>query len=449
MPSRPHPSLRLILLLLASLISACSTPRYTLDDGRQVDEALLGRIRDFGTGEQALRPAIAHSAALKDPECDKQWELPFSAATSDGLSADDRVAWVRGLGVDERLTVVGAAPGSPLKPRDKIKQIAGYSREDTLKMLEALSERRDAGKPFDITLSTGKTVKVAPFEVCRGYTRLASPATPQAQDYHWLMSLHPLQLAQADLSDDEALWVVLWTQGLSEEGGARMKLYHYSVKTASAAYNLFTLVSGIKGAALAAESAIRTAQTAAASAATEVLRQQALSLASQAAQDRIRDTLSSAGQKLTQQQILNEMQQAAANRGSLSGVARIAGTVFDKADLWAYEAAGKLGANPLAGFTLHQKLLERQFTANALMLDPERLPLLHQRAERDGRADEVVAILDGLRPSELELALGDMPLASAHTGFSYESAEDTRASADPFANGLIEGLLNMPTESGR
>ena len=443
------PCLRLIPLLLVALISACSAPRYTLDDGRQVDEALLGRIRDFGAGEQALRPAIAQSAALKDPACDKQWELPFAVATSDGLSANDRVAWVRGLGVDERLTVIGAAADSPLKPRDKIKQIAGYSREDAVKMLEALSERRDAGRPFDITLSTGKTVKVTPFEVCRGYARLASPATPQAQDYHWLMSLHPLQLAQAGLSEDEALWVVLWTQGLSEEGGARMKLYHYSVKTASAAYNLFTLVSGIKGAALAAESAIRTAQSAAANAATEVLRQQALALASQAAQDRIRDTLSSAGQRLTQQQILSEMQQAAANRGSLSGVARIAGTVFDKADLWAYESALKLGANPLAGFTLHQKLLERQFTANALMLDPERLPLLHQRAERDGRGDEVVAILDGLRPGELELALGDMPLASVSTGFSDESHEDARASTDPFANGLIEGLLNMPMETGR
>ena len=46
-------------------------------------------------GEQALRPAIARSAALGDKDCDRQWELPMSVMSSQGWSEDDRVAWVR------------------------------------------------------------------------------------------------------------------------------------------------------------------------------------------------------------------------------------------------------------------------------------------------------------------------------------------------------------------
>ena len=113
--------MRWILPLIAiSLLAACAAPQYTVDDGRAVDEELLGHIRSYGAGEKVLRPAIARSAELNDPDCDTQWELPFSVATSYDLSADDRVAWVRGLGVDERLTVVAAAPDSPLQVRDKI-----------------------------------------------------------------------------------------------------------------------------------------------------------------------------------------------------------------------------------------------------------------------------------------------------------------------------------------
>jgi len=102
------------------LLGACAAPKYTVDDGRKVNETLLGHIRNFGAGEQALRPAIARSAALKDPDCDTQWELPFSVATSYQQSEDDRVAWVRGLGVDERITVVGAAPDSAFRLGDKM-----------------------------------------------------------------------------------------------------------------------------------------------------------------------------------------------------------------------------------------------------------------------------------------------------------------------------------------
>lgn len=85
--------MRWILTLMAlCLLAACAGPQYTVDDGRKVNEELLGHIRTYGAGETALHPAIAHTAELKHPECDTQWELPFSVATSYDWSADDRVA---------------------------------------------------------------------------------------------------------------------------------------------------------------------------------------------------------------------------------------------------------------------------------------------------------------------------------------------------------------------
>ena len=337
---------RIFTLIVIVLITACASPKYTVDDGRKVNEELLGHIRSFGAGEQVLRPAISRSAALKDADCDTQWELPFSVATSYDWTEDERVAWVRGLGVDERITVVGAAPDSELKLRDKIQDIAGYSRENSEKMLLALAERRDAGSPFDIKLFSGKTLRVTPFKVCRGYARLAPPNTPKAQDYHWLLSLHPLEVAQANLTEDEALWAVLWTQGLSEEGGARMKAYAYGTRIAGSLYQVFTVVSGLKGAALAANAAVSAAQSAAATAATEALKKQLIEQASAVAASKLRGELASSAQRLTQNQAIGAMQQAAANRGSLTGVGWVAATVFDKADAWAYIRLEKLNAQP-------------------------------------------------------------------------------------------------------
>ena len=435
----------LLTLFILSLLAACAAPKYTVDDGRKVNEELLGHIRSYGAGEKALRPAIARTAALKDPDCDTQWELPFSVTTSYDMAQDDRVAWVRGLGVDERLTVIATAPGSPLQLNDKIQEINGYSRDNSVKMALTLAERRDAGRPFDIKVATGNTLRVTPFEVCRGYTRLAPPHTPQAQDYHWQGSMHPVEVAQVNLSEDEALWAVLWTQGVSEEGGARMKTYHYGSQIVSNLYSLFSIASGIQGAALAADAAISAARTAAASVASEIIKSQLIEQAKSAAAARMRTELTGAVQKLTQQQVVGAMQRAAVNRASLSGVAWVAATVFDRADTWAYTRLEKLNANPLASFSLHQKLIEQGLTSNALVLDPERMKTLNQFAETRGRGDDVVAILQGLRPDELPFEVFEMPLASAPHAFAYDDLGDT--SAQPFAHGLIEGMLNMPVAS--
>jgi hypothetical protein len=437
----------LLTLITVGMLAACAAPKYTVDDGRAVNEELLGHIRTYGAGEQVLRPAIARSQELKDPDCDTQWELPFSVATSLNWSADDRVAWVRALGVDERLTVVGTAAGSPLQLRDKIQEIDGFSSENTERMLLKLVELRDGGTPFGLRLVDGQQLPVTPFKVCRGYARLAPPNSPQSQDYHWLLSVHPLQISQVSMTEDEALWAVLWTQGVSEEGGARMKTFHYGTKIAGTLYNIFTIASGIKGAALAADAAVKAAQTAAAKVASDLLKQQLIDQAAAAAASKMRSELAGVAQKFTQQQALSAMQQAAANRGSLSGVAWVAASIFEKADAWAYTRLEKLQVSPLAAFSLHQKLIEQGLTANSMVLDPDRMKSLNSLAERRGQGDAVVALLQGIRPEDLEPVIADMPLASAPGMFSYDDMSDPGASSQPFARGLVEGMLSMPLAS--
>lgn len=437
----------LLLWLVALLLSGCASgPKFTVDDGRKVDEALLAGMRAHGAGERLIRPAIARSAALKDKDCDKQWELPFAVATSAGWSADDRVAWARALQVDERLTVIAATDDSPLPIATRIDRVAGQHSDDGERLLEWLAEARDAGKPFAVGTPAGKTVQVRPFEVCRGYTRFAPPSTPQLQDYHWLLSLHPLELTQAEPTPDEALWLVLWTQGLSEEGGARMKTYHYAVKIAGTLYNLATLASGVKAAAVAADAALSAARNAAASAASEFLKNQLIEQGRALATQKIREGLMDAAQQLTRQQVVNVMQAAAANRGSLSGVSRIAATAFEYADSWAFARMAALGAPPLAGFTLHQKLLQRSLASNAMLFDADRLAALNKLAAARGFEAEVTAILGGLRADTLRAQIGAMPLASAQASFSFDSPDDPGAGR--FSRGLVDAMLDMPTETG-
>jgi len=437
----------LLIALLALLMTGCASgPKFTVDDGRKVDETLLAGMRAYGAGERLIRPAIARSAALQDKECDKQWELPFAVATSAGWNENDRVAWARALQVDERLTVIAVTQDSPLPMGTRLNHVAGQGSDDGEKLLEWLAEARDAGKPFNVGTAAGKPVLIKPFEVCRGYTRFAPPNTPQLQDYHWLLSLHPLEVTQAEPTPDEALWMVLWTQGLSEEGGARMKTYHYAIKIAGTIYNLATLASGVKAAAMAADAAISAAKSAAANVASDILKQQLIEQGKALAAQRIRDGLVDAAQQLSRQQVLNVMQAAAANRGSLSGISRIAATTFERADAWAFTRMAALGAPPLAGFTLHQKLVERSLAMNAFLFDADRLAALNKVVAARGFEREVTAILGGFKADALVAEIGAMPLASAQTSFSFESTDDPGAGR--FSRGLVDAMLELPTESG-
>ena len=431
----------LCVLLWCLLLSACAGVKYTVDDGRKVDETLLANIRAYGTVEQRLRPAIVRSADLNDLSCDRQWELPFALATSYGWPENDRVAWVRGLDVDERLTVVATSLGSPLHLGEKLVLIDGERNEDSTRLLATLASRRDAGRPFDVALLSGKAVRVAPFQVCRGYARLAPPNLPQTQDYHWLMSLHSLQLAEITLTDDEALWIVLWSQGLSEEGGARMKTFDYGVKILGTLYNLATLVSGLKGAAIAAQAARSAATGVAAEVAKNQLIEQARVLASQKLREGIVETV----QTMSRVKILQAMEAAAVNRGSLSGVARVGATVFDRADQWAFDRALRLHANALAGFSLHQKLVELNLSRNAFALDIERLTALERYAQSRGMGAQAVTAILGIDVNELPADTFQMPLASASSVFSFENR--VAPAVGIYANGLIDAMLELPGDA--
>jgi hypothetical protein len=310
-----------------------------------------------------------------------------------------------------------------------------------------LARSRDWGRPFSVTTDKGRQVRITPFEVCRGYTRLAPPNTPEAQDYHWTLSVHPLEVVSIPVTPDEALWMTLWTQGVSEEGGVRMKAYHYGTKVVGTLYNIFTIASGLKGVALAADAAMKVAQSAATSAATEIIKKQLIDQASSYAANKAREQATSLAKQLTQQQVVSTLQAAAANRGSLGGVARIAATIFDRADLWAFQRLQQLKGDPMAPFTLHQKLLESGLAANSLLLDPERLAALDRKAKEQGLGERVEAALRGINPEAIELALSTMPLASGSGAFSYEDATDPALVNTPFARGLIDGMMDLPAES--
>ncbi|GEC96961.1 hypothetical protein ZRA01_30340 [Zoogloea ramigera] len=449
---------------MSLFLGACSTVQYTVDDGRKVNETLLANLRALGHGERALRPAIARSAALNDPDCSRQWELPISVATSFEWEEDDRVAWVRALQVDERLTVVAAAPDAGLAVGDKIVEIQGYKKKDSNKMLAELASLRDDGDPFQVKTAAGKTATLKPFQVCRGYTRLAPPVTPGYQDFHWLMSVHPLDIFRPQITPDEALWMVLWTQGLSEEGGARMKTYHYSKEIVSTLFEVASLATGLNAAAQAAKVAVNQAAQAAAAAATKAageaaakaaIEEAARRLAEQAAQDYVKKVGEEVAKSVGRQagNVLRDTFMARVGM-SVSSLSWVATTAFDDADRWAWDRIGKLGGDPLAGATLHQKLLDQGLVSNAFVLDEERLVRYSTLARQTQREDMLAAVLKGASLEAFALKLTDLPSASDEgAGLAMLSESDEAVPATPGgavgSGGLIDAMLRMPLETGQ
>lgn len=401
------------LIACTSLLGACATVHYTVDDGRSVDETLVANIRAYGEASRALRPAIVRSAALDAADCEPEWELPFDVATSDELTESERVAWVRALKVDERLTVIAVAPttaataATALAVGDRIVDIEGYRADSGRKMTAALHDRRDSGRPFQVATAAGRRLRIEPVRVCRGRATIASPAEPAAQDYHWSYSLHPLDVFRQGLTADEALWAVLWTQGLSAEGGARMKTYQYGVLPAQFVVGVASILSGVGAVVQAAQAG------GAAAAASQAGLVVATNVAAGAAVD------------FAQQQSVGMMETASRNRANLKGVAWVGGTVFDRADQWAFARMRELDADPLAALSLHLKLVKSGSADNAFVLDAERLPLLQAAAAEAGAAERIARLSNAGEPPEAPpqidamlagLTTDTMPQASAMGG---------------------------------
>lgn len=438
----------LAMLVLLLLLGGCASTAPLVDDGRELDPNLLASYQLYGQGERALRPALASAAqvaASGKTECERQWELPFAVATAEGSEGDQRLAWKRALNVDDQLTVIASSPGAQVYEGDRIVRV-GRRDGNSLSLLEALGEAREDGQPFELVLKTGKRVMVRPFQVCRGYARLAPPTTPKMQDYHWLMTLHPLELPQVQPSTDEMLWAVLWTQGLSEEGGARMKTYHYTMKIGGTLLQLASLASGLGAAAKAADIALSEAKKAAANVVLDFAKQQLIEQGKQLAMQKIREGLQDAAISVTRSQVLAVLQRSAINRGSLGGIGFLASTVWDRADAWAFRRMKELGADPLAGLRLHHKMVQRDLADNAFALDAERLTALTRLAEANGLKTQVRALFDGIDIDALDITLAAMPLATDRKAFSYELPDEL--SGGQFSRGLIDGLLHMPAQGG-
>jgi len=391
------------LLVATALLAGCGAIKYTVDDGRAVDEKLLAQIRTFGRAEEALRPAVMKSAELRDGECDKQWELPFAVASSQAWQpGPERVAWVRALKVDERPTVIATTPGVGLVGGDRIVEVDGYHSDDAEAMIERLAGERDRGRAFVVKTAIGKAVTIKPVEVCRGHVLIAPPNLPAVQDYHWLMSVHPLEVFQVAPTFDEALWVVLWTQGLSEEAGARMKTYHYGKKTIGAILTLASFVSAVGAVSQAAKAAASAAATSAASnAAAREVANQVVQQIGQEVGKRITESVTDSAYKMARQMAMSMALESAANRAGLNGVSWVAGTAFDQADQWAFVRLEKLGADPLGAFTLHSKLVLQGHAHNAFVFDEERLGLMKTNAIAMNRERLVARILNSTNLDEI------------------------------------------------
>ncbi|HZW14266.1 MAG TPA: hypothetical protein VFF81_13895 [Noviherbaspirillum sp.] len=400
--------LSLCASLLCVFTTGCAT-KYTVDDGSPVDEKLLASIRLYGKAEQTVRPSIVKSAKLNDEDCDKQWELPFVVASSYDLPREERIAWVRGLQVDERLSIIAATPESGLKPGDKITEIDGDD-DDPDEMFEELMELRDDGDEFTLTLSDWRKVKVKPVEVCRGHVEITKPKQENAQDYHWLKSTHAMSIFNHDLTEDEALWVVLWTQGLSEEAGARMKTYHYGMKTLKTTLTVASIASGVGAAAnaastAAAQYAASEAGKAAAQAAGKELAKYAAEQMADAARRKAIETAAKEIAKATAQEIaVGALRTAAIFKSSLGGISWVAGTGFYMADKWAFDRMAKLGADPLAAYSLHFKLASNLQADNAFVFDEERLAAMTKFAEETGIGDKAKLVLAGKDPYGAQVA---------------------------------------------
>lgn len=444
----------LLMVCSAALLQACSTAQYTVDDGSKVNEALLTNIRLYGQGERVLRPAVQRSANLKDKDCSTQWEIPFSVATSYTVDEKaDRIAWARALQVDERLTVIGATQESGLVPGDKIVELDGYHRDNTEKMLLKLEELREDGDPFPVLTAQGKKVTIKPFEVCRGLVRLAAPTEPYAQSFDWEQIVYPLEIFNPDITPDEALWMVLWTQGVSEEGGAKMKSYAFARWTAKTAVNIASLaVAGgavVQAGKAAATQAMASASSAAAQAASEEIAKQAIQEAAKraaeaAAKEYILRTVTEVGKQAGGKVALIATESYVARMGlSLSLMDRVASTSFDDADVWAFDRISLLGGDPMAGASLHRKLIDQNLTHNSFVLDEDRVKNLTEAAQKTHREELLAAILRS-EGSGSNLQVIEMPDASGDNATADAPAPSLGMTATAFPV-----PMDMPTASDK
>jgi hypothetical protein len=82
--------------------------------------------------------------------------------------------------------------------------------------------------------------------------------------------------------------------------------------------------------------------------------------------------LKEAAKAIAQESATGAIINAGLFKSSLSGVAWVAGTGFYMADKWTLNRMEKMGADPIASYTLHFKLASKGLADNAFVFDEER-----------------------------------------------------------------------------
>jgi len=203
-----------------------------------------------------------------------------------------------------------------------------------------------------------------------------------------------------------------------------MKTIKFAVTTASIVSGVGAVANAAQGAAaqIAAQQASNAATSAAAQQASKFLAEQAMD----AARDKALVALKEIAKTQAQDIALDSMKSAALFRSSLSGISWVAGTGFYMADEWAFKRMQKLGANPLAAFTLHYKLASTANAQNAFVFDEDRLEDLSVLAADAGIDANAKNILAGNDPNFSPVELNTITLDTVSvTDVSHESPQTT------------------------
>ncbi|HET7775861.1 MAG TPA: hypothetical protein VFK74_05790, partial [Azospira sp.] len=129
-----------------------------------------------------------------------------------------------------------------------------------------------------------------------------------------------------------------------------------------------------------------------------------------------------------QEMAVDSIKTAALFKSSLSGISWVAGAGFPMADKWAFERMAKLGADPLAGITLHYKLASRGISLNSFVFDEERVGLITQITEAQGLGNEAKLALGGNDPRGTLQVIEEYP---ADEKAKQEGAQELAANLAP------------------
>ena len=108
--------------------------------------------------------------------------------------------------------------------------------------------------------------------------------------------------------------------------------------------------------------------------------------------------------------------------------------------VWAFDRMEQLHADPLAGISLHQKLLGLQLASNSMVMDPDRYKAFEKFVHDRGRGAELAALEQGMWASDTQATDLAMPVASDNA-FFYEDISAGGKVKSPAMTGFAESMM--------